>query len=230
MRPTPRVLGRDPLPGPWRPGGGVPHVWLLPIPDGGAPWPQDDLDAGERARAAGFVRPLHRDRYVAAHAGLRRLLGAYLGRPPAAVELTREPCPGCGEPHGRPAAAGAAFHFSLSHAGERALFAFADAPVGADVEEVQPPSVVAEVARMLHPTETAELDVLPEHARPAAFARCWTRKEAYLKGTGTGLAESPSVTYVGSGPSPASPPGWTIDDVEAGTGYGAAIAVAGSGT
>ncbi|GHG47191.1 4'-phosphopantetheinyl transferase family protein [Streptomyces griseocarneus] len=221
-----RLLGRDALPGPWRPGGTAPHVWLLRIPDGGAPWPQDDLDAGERARAAGFVRPLHRDRYVASHAGLRRLLGAYLATPPGAVELTREPCPGCGEPHGRPAVAGSPVHFNLSHAGELALFAFADAPVGADVEQVQPPSVVAEVARMLHPTETAELDVLPEHARPAAFARCWTRKEAYLKGTGTGLAESPAATYVGAGPAPAAPPGWTLTDIDAGPGYAAAIAVA----
>ncbi|MEV4443788.1 4'-phosphopantetheinyl transferase superfamily protein, partial [Streptomyces sp. NPDC049577] len=182
--------------------------------------------AEERARAAAFVRDAHRERYVAAHLGLRRLLGAYLGIGPADVELMREPCPGCGEPHGRPAVAGAPLHFNLSHAGDLALFAFADTPVGADVEARQPASVVAEVSRLLHPREIAELDALAEGDRPAAFSRCWTRKEAYLKGTGTGLSESPSVTYVGSGPLPAAPDGWTLTDVEAGPGHAAAIAVA----
>ncbi|MCC3775538.1 4'-phosphopantetheinyl transferase superfamily protein [Streptomyces sp. UNOB3_S3] len=213
------------MPGPWRPGGG-PAVWLLRIADGSS-WPVDELDEEERARAAGFLRPLHRERFVASHVGLRRLLGAYLDLPPERVALTREPCPGCGGPHGRPAVAGGApLHFNLSHAGELALFAFADTPVGADVEEEQSAAVVADVSRMLHPAETAELDALPEAERPAAFARCWTRKEAYLKGTGTGLAESPAVTYVGTGAAASAPPGWTLTDVEAGPGHAAAIAVA----
>ncbi|WP_367132556.1 MULTISPECIES: 4'-phosphopantetheinyl transferase family protein [Streptomyces] len=279
----PRVLGEDPLPGEWTPGG-PPHVWLLNLtglrpgdvtnegpgagelrpggpgpgrlpgdglsggglardasrghglPAGGTP-PRGPLDAAlrdharvldpaERDRAAAFVRDLHRNRYIASHVGLRLLLGAYLATDPAAVVLVREPCPGCGGPHGRPAAAGAPLHFNLSHAGDLALFAFADTPVGADVEQLQPAEVVDEVARVLHPDETAELAALPAARRPEAFARCWTRKEAYLKGTGTGLSENPSVTYVGSGPAPASPAGWALTDVTAPPGYAAAVAVA----
>ncbi|WP_268829307.1 4'-phosphopantetheinyl transferase family protein [Streptomyces roseoverticillatus] len=223
------------LPGP----GPVPGAGGLPangLPGGGlrAPGPLDAalrdyeriLDPAERSRAAAFVRDLHRDRYIASHVGLRLLLGAYLGTDPAAVVLVREPCPGCGGPHGRPAAAGAPLHFNLSHAGDLALFAFADTPVGVDVEQLQPADVVEDVARVLHPDETAELAALPAQQRPEAFARCWTRKEAYLKGTGTGLSENPSVTYVGSGPAPASPAGWTLSDVEAVPGYAAAVAVA----
>ncbi|MBB5122448.1 4'-phosphopantetheinyl transferase family protein [Streptomyces eurocidicus] len=225
---TPRILGRDPLPGGWV-RGGPPQVWLLRIADH-APEPPEVyeriLDAGERARVTAFFRDLHRERYTAAHLGLRRLLGAYLGTAPADVALMREPCPGCGKPHGRPAVAGAPLHFNLSHAGDLALFAFADTPVGADVEEEQSAEVVAEVARMLHPDETAEIGALPGPDRAAAFARCWTRKEAYLKGTGTGLSESPAVTYVGSGAAPTSPAGWTLTDVSAGAGHAAAIAVA----
>ncbi|MEV4869848.1 4'-phosphopantetheinyl transferase superfamily protein [Streptomyces syringium] len=226
----PLVLGRDPLPGAWTPG--PPHLWLLRIPDH-VPLPpaayEPILDARERARAAAFVRDLHRERYAVAHVGLRRLLGAYLEMDPAAVELTREPCPGCGGPHGRPAVAGAPLHFNLSHAGDLALFAFAGTPVGVDVEERQPGAVVAEVAPSLHPTETAELTALPEAARHAAFARCWTRKEAYLKGIGTGLSQDPSLTYVGSGPAPASPTGWSLTDVAVDPGYAAALAVADTG-
>ncbi|WP_171166977.1 4'-phosphopantetheinyl transferase superfamily protein [Streptomyces sp. I05A-00742] len=224
----PRTLGRDPLPGPWAPG--APALWLLRVPDDGGPRPREEyedvLDVRERARAAAFVRDLHRERYIAAHLGLRRLLGAYLDVAPGAVELVREPCPCCGAPHGRPAAAGAPLHFNLSHAGDLVLFAFADTPVGADVEEVQRASVVESVGRSLHPREVAELAALPEADRTSAFSRCWTRKEAYLKGTGTGLAERLSVTYVGCGPRPTSPPGWTVSDVDAGPGYTAAVALA----
>ncbi|MBH1938263.1 4'-phosphopantetheinyl transferase superfamily protein [Streptomyces sp. AV19] len=220
----PRPFGDDPLPGPWTPGG--PEVWLLRGADG-TTGHEHVLDAGERARAAAFARAGHRERYVAAHVALRRLLGAYLGRAPEEVEFVREPCPCCGEPHGRPAVPGAPLHFNLSHAGDLALFAFADVPVGADVEQEPRASVVADVAGSLHPRETAELAALPEAERVRAFARCWTRKEAYLKGTGTGLAEALSVTYVGCGEQPASPDGWSLRDVEVGEGYTAALALAG---
>ncbi|MCH0543141.1 4'-phosphopantetheinyl transferase superfamily protein [Streptomyces sp. MUM 203J] len=183
------------------------------------------LDDGERARARAFVRAVDRDRYRVAHVALRRLLGAYLGLGPADVRLVREPCPGCGGPHGRPAADhGAAPHFSLSHAGDAVLLAFADAPVGVDVEEVPSPEAATEVAGLLHPAERAELGALPEAARPAAVARCWARKEAYLKGVGIGLGEDPSVTYVGTGCAPGAVAGWSLADVPAFPGYAAALA------
>ncbi|MFC5719288.1 4'-phosphopantetheinyl transferase family protein [Streptomyces gamaensis] len=221
----PWVLGSDPLPGTWTPGG-PPQVWLLRIASGE---PEAGevlvLDEAERARAAGFVRDLHRTRYVAAHLGLRRLLGAYLGVPAADVLLTREPCPLCGGPHGRPAVTGAPLHFNLSHAGDLALFGFADVAVGVDVEELPGADVVADVARTLHPHETAELAALPEAERVLGFARCWTRKEAYLKGTGTGLAQSPALTYVGTGAELAGvPAGWALRDVPVDDGYVAAVA------
>ncbi|WP_372410637.1 4'-phosphopantetheinyl transferase superfamily protein [Streptomyces luteireticuli] len=224
----PRPFGDGPLPGPWTPGGSDgPHVWLLRGADGTGGH-EHVLDPGERDRAAAFVHPAHRERYVAAHVALRRLLGAYLGRAPQDVALVREPCPCCGEPHGRPAVAGAPLHFNLSHAGDLALLAFADVPVGADVEQEPRASVVADVAGSLHPREAAELRAFPEAERVRAFARCWTRKEAYLKGTGTGLGESLSVTYVGCGERPASPDGWSVRDVEVGEGYTAAVALAGA--
>ncbi|MET8677420.1 4'-phosphopantetheinyl transferase superfamily protein [Streptomyces sp. NPDC004647] len=183
------------------------------------------LDAEERAQAVRFLRSADRDRYRVAHLALRRLLGAYLDRDPAAVELGREPCPGCGGPHGRPAVPGAPLHFSLSHSGDLALLAFAGTPVGIDVEQVPSPGTAAEVARALHPAERAELAETPDALLPAAFARCWTRKEAYLKGTGTGLAENPAVTYVSAGPVPACPPGWTVTDIPVPADYAAACAV-----
>ncbi|MET7903983.1 4'-phosphopantetheinyl transferase superfamily protein [Streptomyces sp. NPDC005355] len=242
-RPAPRIVGREPLPtavaGAW-PRGGEPEIWLLSVSeftaamDPGAPG--KILDAGERERVAKFVRAEDRERYTAAHMGLRQLLGGYLDLIPADVPFTREACPGCGGPHGRPAVPGTPLHFNMSHAGDLVLFAFAGTPVGADVENLQPASVVAQVAQSLHPRERAELDALPEADRPAAFARCWTRKEAYLKGIGTGLSQDPAIAYVGTGTEPVPVGPWTMADiavreaVPGGFGYAAALALLSSST
>ncbi|WP_206323300.1 4'-phosphopantetheinyl transferase superfamily protein [Streptomyces sp. HNM0574] len=184
------------------------------------------LSAGERERAAAFRREADRDRYLVAHTALRGELAARLGGSPRAVPLTRAPCPGCGGPHGRPSVAGDLLHFSLSHAGDLVLLAFADAPVGADVEALPAPGVVADVGASLHPRERAELAALPERERPAAFTRCWTRKEAFLKGLGTGLATDPAADYVSTLERPAPLPGWHLADVPVPPGYAAATALA----
>ncbi|GAA2491480.1 hypothetical protein GCM10010406_29470 [Streptomyces thermolineatus] len=228
--PPPRVLGDPPLPDRLpRPGAGAVDTWLLRITPAAA-LRADLLDDGERERAARFRREEDRTRYVASHIGLRRLLGAYLGTAPAAVAFVREPCPLCAAPHGRPAVAGQAeeasgLHFSLSHSGGFALVALAAAPVGADLEEVPRPDVADGLASQLHPREQQQLAALAPADRPAAFARCWTRKEAYLKGTGAGLGEAPSHTPVGAGPCPEAVPGWLLADVPAPAGHAAAWAL-----
>ncbi|MGW0905929.1 4'-phosphopantetheinyl transferase family protein [Streptomyces sp. NPDC002853] len=186
------------------------------------------LDAEERRRAAALRRPADRELYAAAHTALRRRLGAYLGIDPAAVELVRLPCPLCGAPHGRPAVAGGSGpHFSLSHTDGLALLAFADRPVGADVERLPSASTVTDVAASLHPQEQRELAQLPPADRPLAFTRCWTRKEACLKGTGEGLAAGGMTSLLaGTGTTPLEVQGWTIRDVPAPDGYAAAVATA----
>lgn len=187
------------------------------------------LDAGERRRAQALRRPADRAVFVAAHGTLRRLLGERLGLPPAEVALTRLPCPRCGGPHGRPAVAGPAgetLHFSLSHTAGLALLALAARPVGVDVERVPDPRLAEDAARSLHRAERAELARLSPGARPGAFARCWTRKEAYLKATGEGLSQDAlRGRYLGSGPRPAELPGWSVTDVEVPAGWAAACAV-----
>ncbi|MFM9371358.1 4'-phosphopantetheinyl transferase family protein [Streptomyces sp. Da 82-17] len=181
------------------------------------------LDADERARAERLRRPADRLLHVAAHALLRRVLGARLDRDPAGLRFVREPCPGCGGPHGRPALPGAPVHFSLSHSGGLALIALAERPVGVDLELLADAALVTDVAAGLHPYERAALAADPA---PSAFTRCWTRKEAYLKGTGEGLTtEGLRDTLVGTGPHPEPVPGWTLADVPVPEGYAAACAV-----
>lgn len=190
---------------------------------------EEMLDDAERARLQGIRRAGDRDQYRVAHVVLRQLLGDRLGLDPARVPFFREPCPGCGGPHGRPAVPGVPLHFSLSHAGDAVLVAFADSPVGVDVERRPEPAlasqVASELAQVLHPAERAELSALPADERPAAVARCWSRKEAYLKGVGIGLGGNPALAYVGTGAIPSAPPGWTVTDVPGFPGYVAARAV-----
>lgn len=185
------------------------------------------LDERERERAAKFVRDVDRHSYLAAHIGLRHVLGRHLGLPPAQLAFRREVCPNCGALHGRPALADAdaAVQFSLSHGGDLVLVGLAATAVGVDVEEVPDPQVAADLTARLHPAEQREIT---EAQRPgAAFARVWTRKEAYLKGIGTGLSRGLATDYLGgTGLSPL-PDGWSVLDVSVPAGYAGAAAVAG---
>ncbi|MFI5986413.1 4'-phosphopantetheinyl transferase family protein [Streptomyces sp. NPDC051555] len=222
-------------------GGGAPRIGALPQGSAVSLWALDTtldvvgghrvaealslLDAAERDQAGRRRQQADRHRYLASHVGLRVLLGGYLGLAPERVSLVREVCPCCGGPHGRPAVAGGAIHFSLSHSGDLAYFAFSRVPLGVDVEAIPSPEAVRDVLHTLHPDETAELKALPESGRPLALSRIWCRKEAYLKATGTGLALGLVDPYVGSAPAPAAVAGWTLTDLPAPRGYAAALAV-----
>ncbi|MFF7978894.1 4'-phosphopantetheinyl transferase family protein [Streptomyces sp. NPDC007901] len=210
-------------------------LWLVrpPVPHGGGRrLAVAELDARERSRAAGFLRPRDGLLYTAAHIALRRLLAAVLGLAPEDVAYVRELCPGCGAPHGRPAVRpgpAPAPHFSLSHSGGRALVAVAPVPVGVDIQR-RPTERATEVcAGLLHPGERAELEALPQDRRSAALGQLWARKEAYLKGIGTGLERPAHADYLGTpGHGPwRRPPHWTVLDLACAPAH-AAVAVPGA--
>ncbi|WP_327303443.1 4'-phosphopantetheinyl transferase superfamily protein [Streptomyces sp. NBC_01298] len=204
-------------------------VWLVDTDDrdgAAARLAPEVLDPAEQQRAGGFKHEQDRRRYVASHVALRMLLGAWLDLPPGRVRITRAPCPGCGDPHGRPVSEDGPVHFSLSHSDRLALLAVGPVPVGADVETLPEASAVAELAGQLHPREAAELEALTPEERPAAFGRLWARKEAYLKGLGIGLGRGLALDYVGTGDTPATGlPGWSLTDVAVPPGFTAAVAV-----
>lgn len=216
-------------------------LWLVnnPVPHAtGGRLVVDELDAQERARAASLPRPRDALLYTAAHIALRRLLAAALGLTPKDVAYVREPCPKCGGPHGRPAlrpapaAAGheGAVHFSLSHSSGKALVAIATAPVGVDIQRMPSAQTTEVCTRLLHPGECTELDELPHARRGAAFGQLWARKEAYLKGLGTGLERPLHADYLGSPHRDPwlRPPHWTVLDLPCGPSHGAAVAVKGT--
>ncbi len=208
--------------------GEAPQLWLVRAAElrDAATARAGVLNAAEKARAEAFRRAGDRDTYVVAHVALRMLLSRYLDTEPQDIPLIRLDCPLCGGPHGRPAVKGQPVHFSVSHSAGLGLLGFAATPVGVDVEEVPQPGIVEEIAALLHPRETAELAGYEDADRPRAFARTWARKEAYLKGLGTGLARGLSTDYLGTAQAPgADLPGWWISDADVGDTHAAAVAV-----
>jgi 4'-phosphopantetheinyl transferase len=145
------------------------------------------LGEEERARAARFVVERERARFIVARATLRRLLGERLGVSPRAVRLARAP-------HGKPALAGpsgaSGLRFNVSHSEDVALFAFARGrEIGVDVEAVRSIEDADSIAgRFFSPSEREAFFSLAAAERQLAFFRCWTRKEAFVKAIGDGLA------------------------------------------
>jgi 4'-phosphopantetheinyl transferase len=188
------------------------------------------LDEQERARAA-RMRGEDRSTFLAAHVLLRRLLAELLGVEPQDIAYRREPCPWCGSPRGRPALQRPSrpLHFSLSRRAGVVMIAIASAQVGVDIEALPTDATVSEVAELLHPAEREEILSAPHATRAAIFARVWTRKEAYLKGVGIGVGHGLDRDYLGTQERAPGPVGWAVIDVPVAAGYGAAVAVRGTG-
>jgi 4'-phosphopantetheinyl transferase len=209
-------------PGPAAPtlGDGEAHVWrtsLDAVPGSQARRLEAFLSVDEVRHGNGFAFPSDRRRFIVARAVLRSLLGRYLDLPPAAIELAVTPT-------GKPelgVALGHALQFNVSHSDGVALYAIGRGlELGVDVERVRP-AVLSELlaARVLPIEATRHVDTLvPAERADAAFA-AWTRREAYAKATGLGLAELDR--------SAAPPSEWTLHEVPMEAGWKAALAAAG---
>lgn len=183
------------------------------------------LDEAERERAHRLHGADDRRRFLTAHVLLRELLARHLRVPPAELLFRRDPCPACGGPHGRPSLIepAAAPQFSLSYSADLILVAIAPRPVGVDVESFPRVSDADAVAGLLHPLERAQVSAAAEAERAAVFTRLWARKEAYLKGVGTGIARGLD-RYVADDEDSANAD-WTVIDLPLAAGYAGAAAI-----
>ncbi len=141
------------------------------------------LAPDEAARVNRFRFEVDRCRYVVGRARLRQVLGELCAVPPGALRFALNP-------YGKPELPGSGVHFNLSHTGGSALLAATTAgPVGVDIERLHPVRDRDSVAEhFFSAAEVAALRELPAGRRDAAFLRCWTRKEAYVKAVGGGLS------------------------------------------
>ena len=111
--------------------------------------------------------------------------------------------------------------FNLSHSGDTALLAVArDRAVGIDIVRHDSKADHAGIARRAF--TPVERDAVEAHRRSseaflAAFYATWARKEASLKARGLGLASKAREE---------EPDRWAVFDVDAGTGFSAALVVA----
>jgi 4'-phosphopantetheinyl transferase len=191
------------------------------------------LSPEETVRAGRFYFPRHRRAFVLGRAALRALVAGYLGMDAAEVGFVYGP-------QGKPALESSdacSLRFNASNSGNLAAYAFTSGcDIGVDVEQHRALTDLENIARrFFSPEEAAELLDLAASEKTAAFFRCWTRKEAYIKALGGGLSiplDSFRVTLrpgdaarlVSSAGGADEARGWTIHEFDPGPGYAGAIA------
>ncbi len=142
------------------------------------------LSSDEWERANRFRFDKHRRQYVVGRGVLRTLLATYLGTRPELVSFTYGP-------RGKPflASQGDLF-FNLSNSDEMALVGLVlGREIGVDIEYLKPMPDCEQISeRFFSESEREVLRRMPAEVKEETFFNCWTRKEAYLKAVGEGLA------------------------------------------
>lgn len=157
-------------------------------------WPENKiitewqiLSEDEKLRANRFVKPSDRQKFIAARATLRKLLGEFLGIEAKEIVFSEsaykklELQASQQKNH--------KLEFNLSHSHDLALFAFAyQNPVGIDLEYIHPTKNFLEIAqKFFTKNEFKSICNLPKELQLQAFFNCWSRKEAFTKALGLGL-------------------------------------------
>jgi 4'-phosphopantetheinyl transferase len=161
------------------------HIWRIDL-SGPMAARENVLSREEQSRAAMMKHEGARSTFHQARTALRLILAAYTGCAPAELPIVIDA-------RGKPMLdlADAPF-FNLSHTNALALVAVSRAAaVGVDVETIRPaPRLDDLAARFFARGETAALRALPAAQRLDAFYACWTRKEAFVKAEGSGIANA----------------------------------------
>lgn len=163
------------------------HVWPIPL----SAWATTAekhlacLDDHDMARANRLHQPIHRQRFLTAHVGLRYILSQYLPLGPKQLTFTYGT-------HQKPylAISENRIQFNLSHSDEMAVCAVTlDHEIGIDIEKVQPVCKLDVARRFFNKEEFDQLisTSVPEQAN--FFYRIWARKEALIKATGLGVSQ-----------------------------------------
>jgi 4'-phosphopantetheinyl transferase len=212
-------------------------IWSM-----GLEWPESEVQAAaeilsldEQERAKRFHRVSDRKHFIVARAALRLVLTRYLNVNARQISFDQNA-------FGKPRLTGTYdpdLRFNLAHSSGLALYVIANGrEVGVDLERIEPRFATMGLARSLFaPEEVAALSILSNEDFVAAFYRCWTRKEAYVKAKGLGLS-LPLKSFVVSVAPPNETPllvpdrdeieeqtRWMLVDVIVGEGFAASLAV-----
>lgn len=209
------------------------HVWRVELQQPGDLLEKfrSTLEAEELERASRFHFEKHRNNFVVARGFLRTVLSRYLDTSPEALKFSY------GD-YGKPAL-DSTLKFNMSHSHEVALLAIIqDRQIGVDVEHIRADFATEDIARRFFSRlEVESFNCLPIEEQVAAFFRCWTRKEAFIKATGRGLSQPLDAFDVTLAPGVAAAllrvdeddaSRWSMSDIDAGEHYAGALVVEGS--
>jgi 4'-phosphopantetheinyl transferase len=195
------------------------------------------LSYDELARVGRFHFERDRQHFIVARGCLRSILSRYLKMPAADIEFTYGV-------NGKPQLADSCSHtpplyFNLAHSSGLALYAFTRVgEIGIDLELINTEFTGDDIAnRVFSPGEVACLHAVSAELRHEAFFNCWTRKEAFIKATGSGLSlplDQFEVTLTPGEPARLlrttwnedEASRWSIKSIDVGGSYVAAIAMA----
>jgi 4'-phosphopantetheinyl transferase len=204
------------------------HVWRLALdqPENVLARFRETLEAHELERASRFHFDKHRNHFIVGRGGLRYVLALYLDAKPEEFRFSYGT-------YGKPALVGERLRFNVSHSHGMALFAVAaDREVGVDVEHIRADFATEDIARRFFSRlEVAAFNALRKEEQVAAFFRCWTRKEAYIKAIGRGMSEPLDAFDVTLAPGEAEllraegqdVSRWAMFDIDVGADYAGAL-------
>jgi len=211
------------------------HVWRARLD---VPWSwtfDEALSLEDRGRADRFRFESDRRKFCVARASMRLILGRYLKTKAGRLQITTGDY---GKPYFADERASLGLRFNLSHSHQIALIAITrDREVGVDIEYMRPNFVTDEVAgHFFSAAEAEELRALPFEMKTQSFFNCWTRKEAYIKARGEGLycpLDQFDVSVTPGNPAmllksrmdEKEVSRWSFQDLLAGPGYAATLAV-----
>jgi 4'-phosphopantetheinyl transferase len=213
------------------------HLWSADLdrPDFELGVAEELLSPDELDRASRFYLDRDRRRFVVGRGLLRIILARYLQCDADALQFAYGA-------DGKPALLDqtADLQFSVAHSSRVGVVAVvSERLVGVDVERVRDlPDADRVAARIFSEPEARIVHALPYPAKIAAFFACWTRKEAYVKALGAGVAcpldsfavscqpfEEPRLTWVADDPQEAEL--WSFYSFSPAEAYTAAVVVEG---
>ncbi len=144
------------------------------------------LSPAERLYASSLRSPSARRAFQVTRATLRLHLARYTDASPCALPIALGPR---GKPYLASREAHTAIRFNVSHSHGYALLCFSTShEIGVDIEYItQIPEARHIAARHFAPAEFEYVFAEPPRTISRRFLACWTRKEALVKGLGTGL-------------------------------------------
>lgn len=188
-----------------------------------------DLLPAEQERAARFLRPDDRDRFVLGRHLARSMLSEIHG-------IAGNGLPFEAGPYGKPFLKDRPdIAFSIAHSGDRVLVGLGrDMQLGVDVELHRDDADLAGISRLVF-TSAERTTIFAGPDIRARFFQQWVFKEALVKALGSGLALEPRRFAIDPTVAPIAVrfeaaseddvgQGWTLQAIDAGPGYSAAAA------